>query len=43
MRLFVAEKPALVKVIAEALGDARRQDGYFECGDDKVSRCVDHL
>ncbi|PRP68485.1 DNA topoisomerase III [Chromobacterium amazonense] len=42
-RLFIAEKPDLAKVIAEALGGGRRQDGYFECGNDRVTWCVGHL
>ena len=42
-RLFIAEKPALAKVIADALGNARRHEGYFECGSDVVTYCVGHL
>ncbi|EGH19347.1 DNA topoisomerase III, partial [Pseudomonas savastanoi pv. glycinea str. race 4] len=29
MRVFIAEKPALGQVIAEALGTVIRKDGYF--------------
>jgi DNA topoisomerase-3 len=45
MRVFIAEKPQLGQVIAEALGNARRKDGYFECGTgtDIVTWCVGHL
>lgn len=43
MRLFIAEKPQLAGVIAEALGNAKRRDGYFECGSDIVTYCVGHL
>jgi DNA topoisomerase-3 len=42
-RLFIAEKPALGKVIAEALGNAQRQDGYFQCGLDAVTWCIGHI
>ncbi len=44
MRLFIAEKPALGKVIAEALGgNIQRRNGYFQCGDDAVTWCVGHI
>lgn len=43
MRLFIAEKPALAKIIAEALGNAQRRDGYYQCGEDAVTWCVGHL
>lgn len=43
MRLFIAEKPALGKVIAEALGNPRSKGGYIECGPDIVTWCVGHL
>lgn len=43
MRLFIAEKPAVGKDIANALGDAVRKDGYFQCGDDCVTWCVGHI
>lgn len=43
MRVFIAEKPDLAKVIAEALGNARRKGGYIECGTDVVTWCVGHL
>lgn len=37
MRVFIAEKPALAQVIAEALGDGQRKGGYIQCGDDVVT------
>jgi DNA topoisomerase-3 len=43
MRLFIAEKPALAKIIAEALGGAVRQEGYIKCGNDVVTWCVGHI
>lgn len=42
-RLFIAEKPNLAQVIAQALGNAKRHEGYYECGEDVVSFCVGHL
>lgn len=43
MRVFIAEKPDLGKVIAEALGNAQRKSGYFQCGPDVVTWCIGHL
>jgi DNA topoisomerase-3 len=44
MRVFIAEKPALGQVIAEALGTVIRKDGYFECGSNNiVTWCIGHL
>ncbi len=43
MRVFIAEKPQLAQVIADALGNPRRKDGYIECGADIVTWCVGHL
>jgi len=43
MRVFIAEKPALGKVIAEALGNGRSKGGYIECGSDIVTWCIGHL
>lgn len=43
MRLFIAEKPQLGQVIAEALGQPCRKSGYIECGPDIVTWCVGHL
>ncbi|WP_440057888.1 DNA topoisomerase [Pseudomonas fragariae (ex Marin et al. 2024)] len=43
MRVFIAEKPDLAKVIAEALGSASRKKGHFICGTDVVTWCIGHL
>lgn len=44
MRVYIAEKPALGKVIADALGGSiQRRNGYFQCGDDAVTWCVGHI
>ncbi|AJJ53071.1 DNA topoisomerase 3 (plasmid) [Yersinia pseudotuberculosis IP 32953] len=43
MRVFIAEKPALAKVIADALGAGVRKDGYIQCGSDVVTWCVGHI
>lgn len=43
MKLFIAEKPQLGQVIADALGNPRRKSGYIECGPDIVTWCVGHL
>lgn len=43
MRLFIAEKPALAKIIAKALGAGIRKDGYIQCGNDIVTWCVGHI
>ncbi|MCY1271817.1 DNA topoisomerase 3 [compost metagenome] len=43
MRLFIAEKPALGAVIAEALGGGVRKSGYIDCGRDMVTWCIGHL
>lgn len=43
MRLFIAEKPDLAKVIVQALGGGKRQHGFIECGDDVVTWCIGHL
>jgi len=43
VQLFIAEKPSAAKAIADALGNAKRKDGYYECGDTRISYCVGHL
>ncbi|CDL86649.1 hypothetical protein [Xenorhabdus cabanillasii] len=43
MRLFIAEKPNLAQVIAQALGKHEHKEGYIKCGGDVVSYCVGHL
>ncbi|MBJ2293282.1 DNA topoisomerase 3 [Pseudomonas sp. MF5691] len=43
MRVFIAEKPGLGKVIAEALGNPQNKGGFFQCGSDVVTWCIGHL
>ena len=43
MRVFIAEKPQLAQVIAEALGSPHRQGGYIQSGPDVVTWCIGHL
>ncbi|HET8844081.1 MAG TPA: DNA topoisomerase 3 [Ktedonobacteraceae bacterium] len=43
MRLFIAEKPELAKAIVEGLGGGRRQEGYYDCGNDYVTWCFGHM
>ena len=44
MKLFIAEKPSVAKVIAEALpGKPSRTDTHFTVGDDVVTWCLGHL
>ncbi|KWS54905.1 type IA DNA topoisomerase [Pseudomonas amygdali] len=45
MKLYIAEKPALALDIANALTDGKpsKKNGYFECGEDKVTWCIGHL
>ena len=45
MKLYIAEKPAVALDIANALTDGKhsKKNGYFECGDDKVTWCIGHL
>lgn len=43
MRVFIAEKPDLAGVIAEALGSSQRKAGFFQCGPDVVTWCIGHL
>lgn len=43
MRVFIAEKPDLAKVIAEALGSPHRREGYIQSGPDVVTWCIGHL
>ena len=41
--LYIAEKPALAKVIADAIGGAVRKDGFIQCGNNMVTWCVGHI
>ena len=43
MRLFIAEKPSVAKAIAEVLGAARKDNGYIDCGADKITWCFGHM
>lgn len=43
MRLFIAEKPSVARVIAAELGTTNRGDGFFQCGADYVTYCVGHM
>ena len=44
MRLFIAEKPELARVIAKGLGGGKTCDGYIDCGnDDWVTYCFGHM
>ncbi len=41
--LYIAEKPELARAIVEALGGGGKQNGYYECGRDKVTWCFGHM
>jgi len=43
MRLFIAEKPSVAKVIAAELGVTGKGDGYLDCGRDRVTWCFGHM
>ena len=43
MKLCITEKPSVAKDIAAILGADRRQDGFYEGGDYKVTWTVGHL
>ena len=43
MRLFIAEKPSVGRVLATELGNARKADGYMMCGPDAVTWAFGHL
>lgn len=44
MRLFIAEKPSVARVLAAELGNVRKGDGYLQCGDgDFVTWAFGHL
>lgn len=43
-RLFIAEKPSLAATIAQALdSSARKENGYWSCGPDRVTWCYGHM
>lgn len=45
MKLYIAEKQGVAQDIANALtdGKASKKNGFFECGNDKVTWCIGHL
>ena len=43
MRLFIAEKPSVAKALAKELGVTKKEEGYIECGRDKVTWCFGHM
>ena len=43
MRLFIAEKPSVARVLAAELGSVRKGDGYLQCGEDFVTWAFGHL
>lgn len=43
MRLFIAEKPSVAKAIAGELGVTGKQNGFIECGNDRVTWCFGHM
>ena len=43
MRLFIAEKPSVARVIAAELGVSRKGDGWIQCGEDFVTWAFGHL
>jgi DNA topoisomerase-3 len=43
MRLFIAEKPSVARVLAAELGNPRKSDGYMQCGTDFVTYAFGHL
>jgi len=43
MRLFIAEKPSVAKAIAAELGITGKNDGFIDCGADKVTWCFGHM
>jgi DNA topoisomerase-3 len=44
MRVLIAEKPSLAQDIAQAIDpNARRADGFYIAGSDRVTYCIGHL
>ncbi|MCI9541041.1 MAG: DNA topoisomerase 3 [Lachnospiraceae bacterium] len=43
MKLVITEKPSVAKAIAEVIGAAQKQEGYYEGEDYLVSWCIGHL
>ena len=43
MYLVIAEKPSVLRAIAEVIGAQEREDGYLQGTDCMVSWCFGHL
>ena len=43
MKLCITEKPSVAADIAKILGNGPRRDGYYDCGDWKVTWTYGHL
>jgi DNA topoisomerase III len=44
IRLYIAEKPSLVRAIADALpGPQQKRYGFIECGPNLVAWCAGHI
>ncbi|HIF0302654.1 TPA: DNA topoisomerase 3 [Legionella pneumophila] len=43
MRLFIAEKPSVAGALAQELGVTGKEEGYIECGTDKITWCFGHM
>lgn len=43
MRLFIAEKPSVANALAQELGISGKNEGYIECGTDKITWCFGHM
>lgn len=41
--LYIAEKPELARAIVEGLGGGSKRNGYYECGNDRVTWCFGHM
>ncbi|MBK9577772.1 MAG: DNA topoisomerase 3 [Fibrobacteres bacterium] len=43
MRLYIAEKPSVARVLATELGQTKKGDGWLQCGTDFVTWAFGHL
>ncbi|HOX52907.1 MAG TPA: DNA topoisomerase 3, partial [Fibrobacteria bacterium] len=43
MRLYIAEKPSVARVLAAELGQTKKGDGWLQCGSDFVTWAFGHL
>ena len=41
--LYIAEKPELARAIVEGLGGGSKMQGYYQCGEDRVTWCFGHM